>query len=103
MGLDVKDTQKLVVAVAKAIRRGLERDGFVRINGFGTFKVVTRKPYKLTVNLNPPKVWGKIHEGIRTKVWMPAQTVVAFYPSPSLIKFVSEPERLAYDREIAGT
>lgn len=77
---------KWVRAVTKAIAKGLEQDGKVSIQGFGTFRTVKVKAHvhKLVSGV-PGSRKGVVHYANR-----PVTTRVFFKASPSLKKLINE-------------
>jgi len=71
-GLTYPDARALVDDVVKAICDGLVRDGHVVLSGFGTFRVVKRKP----------RLGRNIARG--EKVVVPSRNALVFVPSRSL-------------------
>lgn len=57
-------------AVVTALSEGLRRDGEVRLAGFGSFRMVTRRPRRLLL----PRT-GAEHQ-------LPERRVLVFHPSP---------------------
>jgi nucleoid DNA-binding protein len=85
-GRDIKRSpgMKVVNTVFKTIVKGLERDGVVKIEGFGTFKVKTRKAYTLKVT----RKWGPL-KGITEYIDQPAKTYVSFRSYQPLKDFIN--------------
>ncbi|MGN0868743.1 MAG: HU family DNA-binding protein [Akkermansia sp.] len=61
-------------AVVSALREGLHRDGEVRLAGFGSFRMVTRRPRRLLL----PRT-GAEHQ-------LPERRVLVFHPSPQTMQ-----------------
>ena len=69
MGAAVRAARRLVDAVIEAVCEGLVADGHVVLSGFGTFRVVKRKP----------RLGRNIARG--EKVVVPSRNALVFVPS----------------------
>lgn len=76
----------IVTAIRDTLIRALQNGDYIKVYGFGTFKIVTRPAHRRWVrNIYNNKI-------IETSHYMdvPEKRLVRFYPSPSLKEFVNE-------------
>ena len=78
IGVPISFSKKLIDLMVETITEGLNRDGNVKISGFGTFKVVKKRA---RIGRNP-----KTNE----KYTIKSRNVISFYPSKFVKKKLSK-------------
>ena len=78
LGTPLSLSEKIINEILNIIIEGLNSENFVKISGFGTFKILDKKS---RIGRNPKT--GRIHE-------IKARRTVAFYPSKKFKNIINE-------------
>lgn len=74
-------------AVLHGIRHGLQRDGEVKLAGFGSFRITQRAPRRLLL------------PGSRTEHHLPARQIITFHPSAAQRQASTQPRNIPTQAE----